>query len=443
MLNLLGVIIAATIFTVALTPVVAFVILRRFQRVVRRSMLAASSAPRPSASEVCTAPGSGAPRARTIAVLEGPQVASGRPGELTMRATGQMRRAVGWYVIAGLAYAATQTTVFFLLEGHEFLIPRAVVVGFLFAWPIVPTLMVVMAPRRRVVVFAVSAYALVAGILGLFAGQRVSLMLTLWTVQEGPPTLALLAVAGRRHRAVGPFLAPAVFVLGTSPLIAWWAGTLAISAGVPPPIDWVLALAAIAVAVLAALLVVPVAASRYRRKAASDLSVLVDQWWLIFAFYHCLLVAGSAGWSSLTMLLPYAAYRLVTRFGRWRLYRSATEHVPVRLLLLRVFGSRSRSERLLRDVGAYWRYLGSVQLIAGTDLAAEALEPHEFLDFAIGKLSRHFVQDDDDIGERIAKLDLLPDADGRFRVNEFFCHDDAWRPAVRAGPRRCRVMSYF
>jgi hypothetical protein len=63
---------------------------------------------------------------------------------------------------------------------------------------------------------------------------------------------------------------------------------------------------------------------------------------------------------------------------------------------------------------------------------AEALEPYEFLDFALGKLSRRFVKNDDDIARRIAQLDLLPDADGRFRVNKFFCHDDTWRPALRS-----------
>ena len=140
------------------------------------------------------------------------------------------------------------------------------------------------------------------------------------------------------------------------------------------------------------------------------------------------------------MLLPYGVYRLVMRFGRWRLYRRATRHAPTRLLLLRVFGARSRSERLLRDVGAYWRYVGSVQLIAGTDLVTEALEPHEFLDFALGNLPRRFVKNDDDLAQRIAQLDLLPDADGRFRVNEFFCHDDTWRPAIRSLLRATDVV---
>ena len=75
----------------------------------------------------------------------------------------------------------------------------------------------------------------------------------------------------------------------------------------------------------------------------------------------------------------------------------------------------------------YWRYAGSVQLIAGTDLATENLEPHEFLDFLSGKLGRRFIDDSPTLDRKVAEMDTRPDADGRFRVNEFFCHDNTWR----------------
>jgi hypothetical protein len=109
---------------------------------------------------------------------------------------------------------------------------------------------------------------------------------------------------------------------------------------------------------------------------------------------------------------------------------------PVRLLLLRVFGAQRRSERLLGRLGASWRHLGPVQMIAGSDLAAAALEPHEFLDSLRGRLSRQFVADAEDLRRRLAQLDLDRDPDGRFRVNELFCHDDTWRPTLQALLRR-------
>jgi hypothetical protein len=425
-----GVVVTATIMTVALTPAVTLIVLRRLRRTVQRSMLATSHGPSRSTPENGPQQLRTWPPAGAVELLEPVHSVPASRGGPAARAHRQVRRAFGWYVAAGLAYAATQTVVIFRLQGQAFLPPRTVLVGFLLAWPIIPTLLVVMAPRRRVKILAIAAYTLAALVLGLFAGKNEIFTLQLWAVQEGPPTLALLSVAGRRLRAVGPFVAPAVFALGTILPIAWLV-TLAAFSGVPPPLDGALALGAVAVAVAVALLAVPAAARRHQRKKASDVSILLDQWWLIFALYHCLLVAGTAGWWALAMLLPYGAYRLTVRFGRWRSYCHAIRHPPVRLLLLRPFGSRTRSEQLLRNVGAYWRYVGSVELIAGTDLATEALEPHEFLDFALGKLPRQFVTNDD-LSRHIDQLDLQPDADGRFRVNQLFCHDDTWRTTVRS-----------
>ena len=105
---------------------------------------------------------------------------------------------------------------------------------------------------------------------------------------------------------------------------------------------------------------------------------------------------------------------------------------PARLLLLRMFGDRDRSSRLLRDLTVHWRWVGSVDLITGTDLATELLEPHEFLDYLRGRLRRHFVRGPDDLTRRLDELDLRPDLDGRYRVNELLCHEDTWRPALEA-----------
>jgi hypothetical protein len=79
-------------------------------------------------------------------------------------------------------------------------------------------------------------------------------------------------------------------------------------------------------------------------------------------------------------------------------------------------------------------------MIAGPDLATATLEPHEFLDSLRRRLSRQFVADAPDLQLRLARLDLEPDPDGRYRVNEPFCHDDTWRPTVQAlgPPQRLR-----
>jgi hypothetical protein len=75
----------------------------------------------------------------------------------------------------------------------------------------------------------------------------------------------------------------------------------------------------------------------------------------------------------------------------------------------------------------HWRYLGSIRLIAGPDLAAATMEPHEFLDFLSGKLARRFIDTPQTLDLRISEMDNQPDRDGQFRVNDFFCYDDAWK----------------
>ncbi len=70
-------------------------------------------------------------------------------------------------------------------------------------------------------------------------------------------------------------------------------------------------------------------------------------------------------------------------------------------------------------------------MIAGPDLVRSALEPHEFLDFVGGRLADRFIGDEAVLHERLAGRDHLPDPDGRFRVNEFFCRQNTWQAAMR------------
>jgi hypothetical protein len=71
----------------------------------------------------------------------------------------------------------------------------------------------------------------------------------------------------------------------------------------------------------------------------------------------------------LAPLLAFGAHQLVVGVGSRALLHPAARPDDVRLLFLRTFGSRRRSERLLRDVTRPWGYLGTVQIIAGPDLA--------------------------------------------------------------------------
>ena len=71
-------------------------------------------------------------------------------------------------------------------------------------------------------------------------------------------------------------------------------------------------------------------------------------------------------------------------------------------------------------------------MIAGPDLVESTVEPHEFLEFLGGRLSRNFVRSDADLQRRLEAQQRGPDPDGRYRVNEFFCYADTWRHVMRA-----------
>jgi hypothetical protein len=101
------------------------------------------------------------------------------------------------------------------------------------------------------------------------------------------------------------------------------------------------------------------------------------------------------------------------------------------LLLLRVFSLGRRSERLFDGLSKGWLRAGSMSLIAGPDLVTTVVEPHEFLNFIGGRLSRQFVQGEADLERRLAERDVRPDPDGRFRVNEFFCYADTWQMTMQ------------
>jgi hypothetical protein len=409
-----------------LCPVLTLVILARYRAAVGRSMQArvgAAPAPAPALSRP-NAPGS--------AWLQ--VYPAGRPpasGPLADLAHARVRRTVAWYVVAGLVFALVAALVEnLLLVGWIEPWPITVSV-FEYVWPLVLTVAFVAGLPTRQTLLLVAGYAL-AGLL-LTGGSAIGARAVAigWGTNALVPTLIILAVAARPLRAVGPFLAPSAVAAGgalaAGGVLAGWLA----DAGLGPIVALLLAATVIVLGSGLGLLAIPLAARRYRRKAASDQSLLVDQWWLLFSVVHTAL-ALNRGPVPAAMLLPYLGYRVVIGVGRRRAGRDAARYRSVQLLLLRVFGDRGRSQWLMRDLGIHWRHIGSIEMIAGPDLVSENLEPHEFLDFLLGRLSRQFITTPDDLRHRLAAMDLRPDADGRFRVNEFCCHDDTWRPTLKA-----------
>jgi hypothetical protein len=168
----------------------------------------------------------------------------------------------------------------------------------------------------------------------------------------------------------------------------------------------------------------------YRAKWLSDQMLVFDAIWLFQALILCkdlIFAVGLAGWVGLA---AFVAYKLISTIGLRPLAVAASRRPAAKLLLLRVFGFRRRIERLFDVLAARWRYAGPIQMIAAPDLAGRTIDPGEFMDFLSGRLRRQFVIEPGDLQRRLAEIDLRPDADGRFRVNDIFCGNDTWQAAV-------------
>ena len=53
------------------------------------------------------------------------------------------------------------------------------------------------------------------------------------------------------------------------------------------------------------------------------------------------------------------------------------------------------------------------------------------LDFVGGGVAHRFVRSEQDLAQRMQAMELGPDPDGRYRVNELFCYADTWQSAMR------------
>lgn len=173
-------------------------------------------------------------------------------------------------------------------------------------------------------------------------------------------------------------------------------------------------------------------ARAYERKSYSGPQFQIMTWSLIVTVIFVLgagpeeVVANA--WT-LPVLAAFAAGTL------W--YRRAIANLPqppaaMRLLMLRVFASDKRGERLLDEVAFHWRFVGPIFLVGGPDLARSNLDPHELLLWLRRRLKELFITDDAALERHLETVDDHPDPDTRYRVNEFFCTDNTWRATVES-----------
>jgi len=73
-------------------------------------------------------------------------------------------------------------------------------------------------------------------------------------------------------------------------------------------------------------------------------------------------------------------------------------------------------------------------------LADRTLDADDIFTFIDGGLSGRFIAAPEAVAPRLAVFDMAADADGRFRVNECYCHDTTWQEALRALVQRSDVV---
>lgn len=431
------------LLSAALTAPVSFLLLARYRRAVLKSMAASANTAAPP-----EAPAAGPPPAQPLALdyLDPARVAPTAVRQAVRRA---MLAAVLGYVAGGLAYALVLFGAwqYFTRDGG-FVLSRFLWLMSCYAWPIalaVGLVATVDLRQRLLVALGYFAIVLAVAVHGLLrnAGLGFGQLATVWLLTNAPATVLLLAFLHRRVRAVGPLVLcfMVVAVTGSQVAVSLVGSNDAtmravIALGAPFGLGGygLFGLTMLAGAVLAAIVgwqLLLWLGHRHRTRRSSDQALTLDAMWLLFGVVQSITLAFEGWLWVLTGLVAFVAY-LLTRRLVWTLVRPvvAAERAPS-LLLLRVFALGARSERLFDALGKYWLRLGDIGLIAGPDLATSTVEPHEFLDFVSGRLSRRFVSGNSDLERRIANRDLGPDPDGRYRVNELFCHADTWQRAMR------------
>jgi len=257
------------------------------------------------------------------------------------------------------------------------------------------------------------------------------------------PLVLAAALGARRIRGVAPFVFAGLLVFAVAPLLG--VRVTQALAGMRWSADWVLAggihLGAIVLALPAGALAwwrLSALARGYDAKRFSDAQLLAHSWWLMFVAVHAVeQVAVHPGTGALLQIalvdtVVYLLFPLLLSPAlRWA-ERGPSRPPPRMLLVLRVFGDRARTGALFARIAARWQRFGPVTTIAAPDAAADTVDPGDLLRFATGRIGESFVTSKEGLVQRLATIDVEPDRDGRFRVDEFCCHDDTWQATVVA-----------
>jgi hypothetical protein len=362
----------------------------------------------------------------------------------------QERRSSGLRVqlAAGLAYTAVSTAVMSFLYNTSAWGP-IVALAFTSLWPVLIVLDVFLDGRARARIFGgyFALLIVLSFVLTPPAGPeqapvpRGLSLLVVWAAYALLQLVLLVPVLGRGIRSVGSVMLctyAVTFIAFRLALVNPGGSFVAFDQAFGGLLDWISPTAGVIAystilltfCLLLGFASAWVVALAHRHRWASDQSVVLDA--SMLASTVPLVMFGFLPPASIGVLgaLPFVGYLAAIVVLRRR-QTSSTNDAP-RLLLLRPFKptDRSRHVRFFRALQSEWRWFGVVQLLSGPDVATETAEPWRLLRYLSDGLGSSFVATLADLERAIARFELTPDRDHRFRVNELFCLGSIWRPAV-------------
>jgi len=445
---------------VGVTVAVSWIVLRRYARAVLLGMQAAGSSGPAMAPSVPSVRGN----PLSISEFETPAMHT-----LGARLALQDQRRAAWRVVS--AYLASTAACGLLLSSAtlwsneiDITTSRVLGIGGVIASAAVPMIAITLAvPFWRatilwaLVILGASVLSAVAPIAihavrgddfdPSFAFNAIS-VLQLAAVDLAFPFSLAFATGIRKLRGVAPLSLGLISILALVPLLGTKAtGLLAASSNtVISSMDVVggMYLSFFLLAPLAGWLtwrVLLLIAKGYEAKRFSDSQLIANSWWLIIV---ATLIPGIASGGSLMglcaaaiacLLFAILSYYLLRRGGS-----GAVNSPRPMLLLLRVFGRTSATERFFGRVIGRWRLIGPVSVIAAPDIVTRTVDPPAFLRFVTGQVAAALVSSPAVLEERLSKLDSSPDPDGRYRINEFWCRSDSWQSTAVRLIQLCDVV---
>ena len=247
-------------------------------------------------------------------------------------------------------------------------------------------------------------------------------------------TLCYVTLVDRSKRIVVPLLAAALFTV----LALFFVVFLSLELGDGPFALALRLLLAVGVPALVSSFLLSWIGLAYEQKVFSDAQFQVFCWMASIAglliFTEVLMNDDVTLTDPLPKTLGLAT--VVAMIVYWLLIRYLVKPMSSakRLLVLRVFAKGSedhRGERLLDELEYRWRFIGPIVLIGAPDVALRTIDPAKAANFLRFKLKHAFISNRHVLHQRIAAMDDLPDPDGRYRVNDFYCFDDIWKEAVQ------------